>query len=451
VYTFGYDSDNELKTAQVTGPTPLPVPSRYGYAYDAVGNQTGTQLDDTPAATAYNNRSEITQQQGGVGPLLFQGLVNKPATVTVQGQPSTVSSSNAFSTQAQVPTGTSNVVVTATDASGNTRTSTYQVTVSGVTTTYTYDLNGNLKTKTSGGVTTTLDWDAENHLLDVKQGTTTLASFVYDGIGRRFQKLAGGVTHTYVYEDANIIEERLSSGQTYDYLHGPGADRPLAMRDQASILTYYLADHLGSIVQTTSATGTVTLTRDYDPFGNPLAGAATAGYAFTGREWDSETNLYYYRARYYDPNVGRFNSEDPSGREGDGRGSLYTYVKNRPIIYRDPLGLKGETCWDSLKVTAVRQCEATLVSTQGLCPGAGGAVQGMCDELRKNLPANLPKTGCAGGECCCNMHPVVNPFIVTGKIRVKKKIVPGLLSCTAIIEINGDFDAEGKVGTCEPK
>ncbi len=52
VYGFGYDSDNELKTAQVTGPSPLPVPSRYGYAYDAVGNRTGVQLDDAPSAAS---------------------------------------------------------------------------------------------------------------------------------------------------------------------------------------------------------------------------------------------------------------------------------------------------------------------------------------------------------------------------------------------------------------
>jgi RHS repeat-associated protein len=337
VYAFGYDADNELKTAQVTGPTPLPVPSRYGYAYDAAGNQTGVQLDDSPAAASYNNRNELTQQQGGVGPLLFQGTVNKPATVSVQGQPSTVSPSNAFTGQAQVPTGTSTVVVTATDPSGNTRTNTYQVTVSGSTTTYTYDLNGNQKSKVSGGVTTSYDWDAANRLLDVKQGATTLASFVYDGSGRRFQKIAGGVTHSYIYDGANVSEERLSSGQTYDYVQGPGIDRPLAMRDQASVVSYYLADHLGSIVQMTNSTGAVTLSRDYDPFGNPLVGAATAGYAFTGREWDPETNLYYYRARYYDPKQGRFLNEDPIGFGGGV--NFYAYVGDNPVNWTDPDGL----------------------------------------------------------------------------------------------------------------
>jgi YD repeat-containing protein len=192
-------------------------------------------------------------------------------------------------------------VVVARDYSGNTRTNTYQVTESGLPTTYTYDSNGNF----AGDGTRTYEWDAENRLTRVTQGPTELARFTYDGQGRRAQKVVGAVTRSYVYDGPNIIEERLSSGQTYDYVHGPGIDRPLAMRDQASVVSYYLADHLGSIVQTTNSLGAVTLTREYDPWGNALQGSATAGYAFTGREWDSETGLYYYRARYYDPNTRR--------------------------------------------------------------------------------------------------------------------------------------------------
>jgi YD repeat-containing protein len=134
----------------------------------------------------------------------------------------------------------------------------------------------------------------KNRLTRVTQGPTELARFTYDGQGRRAQKIVGAVTRSYIYDGPNIIEERLSSGQTYDYVQAPGIDRPLAMRDQASVVSYYLADHLGSIVQTTRSTGAVTLTREYDPWGNPIQGSATSGYAFTGRVWDSEINAYYY-------------------------------------------------------------------------------------------------------------------------------------------------------------
>ncbi|MGH7372517.1 MAG: RHS repeat-associated core domain-containing protein, partial [Candidatus Methylomirabilales bacterium] len=63
-------------------------------------------------------------------------------------------------------------------------------------------------------------------------------------------------------------------------------------------------------------------------------------FAFTGREWDRETGLHYYRARYYDPKIGRFVSDDPIGFAG-GDANLYAYVWNAPMLFLDPLGLAG--------------------------------------------------------------------------------------------------------------
>jgi RHS repeat-associated protein len=161
-----------------------------------------------------------------------------------------------------------------------------------------------------------------------------VARFVYDGLGRRAQKISSGVTRTYVYEAENALEERLSSGATIRYVHAPGIDQPMA-GVQSGTATYYLADHLGSILLTTDASAAVTLTRQYDPWGNLLQGSATAGYAFTGREWDPEIGLYFFRARYYDPKVGRFLSED-SIRDGL---NTYAYVANAPSRFVDPSGL----------------------------------------------------------------------------------------------------------------
>jgi RHS repeat-associated protein len=301
------------------------------------------------ATTAqYNNRNELTQQAGG-GALPVAGTVSEPATVTVSGTAAAVNATNQFAGSVQVGTGTQNFTVVATDSSGNARTNTYQVNVSGTTRIFVYDANGNVCAKdgtTCTNGTTTYDWDAENRLVAVKQGGATLASFVYDGKGRRVQKTANGVTHTYVYDRENIIEERLSSGQTYDYVQGLGTDRTLAQRDQANLVSYYLADHLGSIVQTTTGPGTVTLTREYDPWGNMLQGSSVGGYAFTGREWDPETSIYYYRARYYEATLGRFLSADPLGFSAGP--NLYAYTRNDPVRYRDPFGLDpalgSQTC-----------------------------------------------------------------------------------------------------------
>src|SRR5262249_18764046 len=79
----------------------------------------------------------------------------------------------------------------------------------------------------------------------------------------------------------------------------------------------------------------------YDSFGNVLAQSdptRSIGYGFTGREHDAETGLQYNRARYYDPNTGRFVSEDPS-RFASGSLNLYAYVGNDPVDLIDPSGL----------------------------------------------------------------------------------------------------------------
>jgi RHS repeat-associated protein len=145
------------------------------------------------------------------------------------------------------------------------------------------------------------------------------------------------VTHTYVYDAEDIVEERLSTGDTIRYVHGPGIDQVLARTTNGTTPVYYLTDHLGSVVQEVDATQAVTLDREYDPWGVPVHGGATSGYAFTGREWDSETMLYSHRARYYNPSSARFISEDPIGLAGGLNG--YAYISNGPTRYNDPFGL----------------------------------------------------------------------------------------------------------------
>jgi RHS repeat-associated protein len=331
VYELGFDAADQLTAAilKTTGGSPT-VLKRYGYAYDPAGNRTTEQIDDVATLSTYDTRNRLTSQQPG-GALLLKGTTNEPATVTVQGGPATTAADNTFVGAAQVPSGTSNVEVKATDSAGNVRTNTYQVSQSGTAKTFTYDDNGNL----TGDGTRTFEWDAENRLVAVKQGAATLASFVYDGEGRRHQKVAGGVTHTLVHDGTEVAEERLNTGGFVRHFHG-GLDQHLGSQDQAGVATFYAADHLGSVRQTTNSAGSVTLTRDYDPYGTPLAGSSTAGYAFTGGAWEAESNLYYFRARYYQPSHGRFMSEDPMGL-GDGP-NAYSYVMNRPTVAVDPSG-----------------------------------------------------------------------------------------------------------------
>jgi RHS repeat-associated protein len=101
---------------------------------------------------------------------------------------------------------------------------------------------------------------------------------------------------------------------------------------------FFEADGLGSITSLSGAAG-VTDTYTYKPFGVTTAtGSNPNRFRFTGREWDSETNLYYYRARYYDPNTGRFLSEDPTAFGGGM--NFFAYGHNSPTNLVDPYGLK---------------------------------------------------------------------------------------------------------------
>ncbi len=215
---------------------------------------------------------------------------------------------------------------------------------------YTWDANGNLTGKTDATRTTTYRYEGDNRLVQVTRGGSTLASFTYDAFGRRVSKTTSTGTVYFVYDGEDILAEVDASGNllTY-YVHGPGIDEPLAMV-RGGQTYYYHADALGTITHLTNASGAVVQSYDYDSFGNLTAqsGSVTQPYTYTAREWDAETSLYYYRARYYDPQVGRFITEDPIGVNGGI--NLYGYVRNNPIKRTDPRGLAsfgfgfGGTC-----------------------------------------------------------------------------------------------------------
>ncbi len=152
--------------------------------------------------------------------------------------------------------------------------------------------------------------------------------------------MAQSGTTNYLYEGDNLLEEVDSSGNVLArYTQGSGLDEPLAVL-RSGTTTYYEADGLGSVTSLSNAAGSLAQTYTFDSFGNLTAsnGTLTNPFRFTSREFDSETSLYYYRARYYDPNTGRFFSEDPIGLRG-GDVNLYRYVGNEPSIFVDPTGM----------------------------------------------------------------------------------------------------------------
>lgn len=203
---------------------------------------------------------------------------------------------------------------------------------------YSYDNNGNLTQKTDSSGTWAYTWDYENRLKQVTRPDSTTITYQYDALGRRIQrsKSTGGSTN-FVYDGEDVLKDINSDGSTVDYLNGLGVDDKLRQTGSSGTL-YFSQDHLGSTRALTDASGNMVESVNYESFGN---GASTLSrYGYTGREWDADTNLYYYRNRWYDPQMGRFISEDPIGLAG-GINS-YAYVGNNPLNLIDPSGLDGE-------------------------------------------------------------------------------------------------------------
>jgi RHS repeat-associated protein len=214
------------------------------------------------------------------------------------------------------------------------------------TSTETYDLNGNLATFTDASGTTTYTWNARNQLTSLT-GPSLAATFTYDSFGRRTGKTINATTTNFVYDGLNPVQEKNGATITANLLTGLGIDEFFTRTDGVGVRSL-LPDALGSTVALGDGTGTLQTQYTYEPFGitTQTGLASTSSYKYTGRE-DDGTGLMYYRARYYQPRLQRFISEDPIGFLG-GDANLYGYVTENPLYYTDP---SGECPW----------CVATLL------------------------------------------------------------------------------------------
>jgi len=217
----------------------------------------------------------------------------------------------------------------------------------------THDANGNLIARKTPQGGTSYEFDVEGRLTKVA-GPSESAAFGYAPTGERVWKRDGDGLTYYLYDGFDLIQELDENGNPKaTYVHGPGIDRPLAML-RGGRTDYYHADRLGSIRLLTDDQGQVAAAYDYDAFGklSTSQGSVSNPFAFTGREWDASTGLYYYRARYYDPGLGRFLSPDPLPAALDEplEQNPYLYVRNQPLRFVDPLGLNDIpdrfTPWD---------------------------------------------------------------------------------------------------------
>jgi RHS repeat-associated protein len=219
-------------------------------------------------------------------------------------------------------------------------------------------------------------YDALNRLTTVSStgtGTPQVAAYTYDALGRRIRKIVtnGGITgtvanitYTYFYDGQQIVEELTTDNSTLrQFVWGQYIDELTQLKTYADTGTqplaagvyYPLQDLLYRTAATTNSSANVVEAYDYDAYGNTLmySGPGTDGlwftnddvatvqpaceYLFTGRQYDAETQIYFYRARYYQPGLGRFVGRDPKGFDS-GDWNLYQYVGGDPVNATDATG-----------------------------------------------------------------------------------------------------------------
>ena len=275
--------------------------------------------------------------------------------------------------------------------------------------TYAYDADGNRVSRTNKA-TGTVDayaYDQRDRLVGITTrdaGGVLLASetYRYDDFGWKILRVvdadgdgpAPARTEQFVY-DRNNVAMILSSTANQLFLDGAGIDNVLAEQD-GSQLRWLLPDHQGTVHDVVAVDGTILDHIRYGSFGNVTGdtdASAAPRYGYTGRELDRVSGMMDYRARWYDPRLGRFLTRDPLGFAA-GDPNLYRYVHNDPFDAVDPTGRLATytatgACDDPLRGLAIFR---TAARAGGAAAGlAGGAVTGFFS-LGAKLAAGKPVT-----------------------------------------------------------
>jgi RHS repeat-associated protein len=336
---YAYDGRGAMASRQVAGQPAL------SYSYDPAGNLTSAALPQASASFTYNPRNQLSNitRPNGVSSAYTYDADARLLTLTHAAGASTIdaesygydSVGNRYSHSTSI--GQSLV----TQPTANLYNANNQLTLFG-SVPDSYDANGNLVRE---GTTTAYTWDGRNRLKSIITAAGQTTNFSYDFAGNLIAQADSGsslnLTKSFVLDNVtNVAYESASDGTSYSVVSGRSIDSHFAIAQSSGQVLYGLSDAINSTVATTDQTGAIKSLFLYDPFGQTTT-TGTYPFQFTGRMPISST-AYYYRARFYNSQTGRFISEDPAGFTADI--NLYRYVNNNPSSARDPLGLGPGTC-----------------------------------------------------------------------------------------------------------
>jgi RHS repeat-associated protein len=218
---------------------------------------------------------------------------------------------------------------------------------------YTYNTAGCLTNILENTDAMALNWDERYRLTSVASSASTTC-YTYDVLGRRISRIEGSITNYYVYDGRQVVADLDGSGNLLrTYVWGPGIDNLLSMTvhtnggSQASATYFAIKDHQNSVIAMVDSAGSAVETYEYDAYGMTTIHDAAGNelteseigcrYLFQGREYDAATGHYYFRARWYNPDIGRWLSKDPIGIAGGL--NLYEAFRSNPVNAVDPSGL----------------------------------------------------------------------------------------------------------------
>ncbi|WP_426212032.1 RHS repeat-associated core domain-containing protein [Massilia sp. TWP1-3-3] len=212
-----------------------------------------------------------------------------------------------------------------------------------------YDGQGNLISKTQGNDLTTYTYDARDGLIMFARNSTVLGRYGNDHLGLRVEKEAKDplqpgappVRLRTLWDGKDAFQDSSTSGDVMMRYESDGR-RSVSMWSQQDGIQALHHDALGSVVATTDNNGAIKSETIFDAFGNvkESTGQSANKFGYTGHQMDKESGLIYFKARYYDPELGRFITEDPF--EGNWQTPLslhhYLYAYGNPAVYVDSDG-----------------------------------------------------------------------------------------------------------------